>query len=164
VPFTITAPLDPRLPNGGGKVITMYNLEPEKLGVVDNVVTVSDNYRIYNGIEATAQFDLPEAGFLRSNYSVNSAIAGVPLTGGGSILVNLVEPNTVWNDYFKVLDVRIAKTMTTGRLRTVALVEIENLLNMSNVITVQEACGPRWLRPTTIQRGRNLRFGTQIRF
>jgi hypothetical protein len=36
--------------------------------------------------------------------------------------------------------------------------------NVSNVITVQEAYGPRWLRPTTIQRGRNIRFGTQIRF
>ena len=40
-PFTITAPLDPRLPNGGGEVITLYNLNPAKLGQVDNVIKAS---------------------------------------------------------------------------------------------------------------------------
>lgn len=30
-PFTITAPRDPRLPNRGGEVIPLYNLNPDKL-------------------------------------------------------------------------------------------------------------------------------------
>ena len=41
-PFTFVGPVDPRLPNGGGEVITMYNLNPNKLGLVDNVVKIND--------------------------------------------------------------------------------------------------------------------------
>src|SRR5262249_26773371 len=54
-PFTITVPQNPNLPNGGGQVITMYNLVPGKLGVVNNVLTWSDqNTRVYNGFEVSA--------------------------------------------------------------------------------------------------------------
>ena len=36
-PFSITAPLDPRLPGGGGYVIAgLYNVKPEKFGLTDN--------------------------------------------------------------------------------------------------------------------------------
>ena len=40
-PFTITVPLDSRLPDGGGEVITLYNLNPAKLGQVENVIKAS---------------------------------------------------------------------------------------------------------------------------
>jgi len=51
-PFTITVPRTPNLPDGGGQVITMYNLNPNKLGIVNSVSTFSDrNSRVYNGIE-----------------------------------------------------------------------------------------------------------------
>src|SRR5262249_43308783 len=54
-PFTITVPRNPNLPEGGGQVITMYNLNPNKLGVVNNVSTWSDsNSRVYNGFEISA--------------------------------------------------------------------------------------------------------------
>jgi len=51
-PFTIVIPANPNLPDSGGQAITMYNLNPAKLGLVNNVVTWSDvNSRIYNGFE-----------------------------------------------------------------------------------------------------------------
>jgi hypothetical protein len=54
-PFTITVPQNPNLPNGGGQAITMYNLNANKLGVVSNLLTWSDNNtRVYNGIEVSA--------------------------------------------------------------------------------------------------------------
>jgi hypothetical protein len=45
-PFSITAPLDSRLPGGGGYVISgLYDLKPEKFGVpTQNFVTRADNY------------------------------------------------------------------------------------------------------------------------
>ena len=52
LPFTIVVPKNPNLPEGGGQSITMYNLNPGKLGLVNNVLTWSDkNTRVYNGVE-----------------------------------------------------------------------------------------------------------------
>jgi hypothetical protein len=240
-PITITGPLDPRLPNGGGQQFTIYNLRPDLLGVVQNEYQNSTNFRSYNTLEFTFNAPLPRKGFLFSawtlqksevnqcqfsnpnsvaggqtglrycdatlpfrnvfklsasvplpvdflvsgtfqiydtpgsglaitppyinaNYAVTSAIAGTPLTGGGSINVNLVPPGQLFHDYYKVLDIRVARTFTLGRLKTTALAEVENVLNMSNIVSTTDAYGPNWLVPTAIQRGLNVRWGLQMRF
>ena len=44
-PYTITAPSDPRLPNGGGYTISgLYNLVPTKLGQVDELAQSYNNF------------------------------------------------------------------------------------------------------------------------
>ena len=40
----LTAPSDPRLPGGGGYVVTAYDVKPAKFGLVDNFVTFASNY------------------------------------------------------------------------------------------------------------------------
>jgi hypothetical protein len=58
-PFSITAPRDPRLPGGGGYVISgLYDLKPQKFGVpVDNFVTRAQNYgkriEYWHGVDFT---------------------------------------------------------------------------------------------------------------
>src|SRR5688572_3891035 len=58
-PFSITAPQDPRLPNGGGyQVGTLYDLNvPSLVGVTRNFITYADRYgdayQKYNGIDIT---------------------------------------------------------------------------------------------------------------
>jgi hypothetical protein len=53
--FSITAPADPRLPNGGGYVISgLYNVKPEKTGQTNSFTTWANDYgdqtSMYNGV------------------------------------------------------------------------------------------------------------------
>ena len=56
---------------------------------------------------------------INANYTVTAAIAGRTIVGstagGTTIEVNLVEPNTVFLDYRKQLDLRLGKTFRFGR-------------------------------------------------
>jgi hypothetical protein len=63
--YNIVAPLDPRLPNGGGEVIGRYNLILGRLGASDSVSTYStDNTRVYDGFEVSVRGRLPKGGFV----------------------------------------------------------------------------------------------------
>ena len=63
--FSIIAPANANLPNGGGQSITVYNLNATKRGVVNNVLTWSDNNsRVYNGVEFSVNARLARGGFL----------------------------------------------------------------------------------------------------
>ena len=239
-PFTITAPRHPELPNGGGEVITMYNLNPAKLGATSNVLTYStENTRKYNGFEVTVSARLPHGGFAfggvttdrsatnncdgpvtttqsatlsgaisdpnvvrfcnqvppfralykasagsplpyglqlsgsfqarpgvsqAANYTINSALAGVALTGGGTLTVNLVDPTTRFYDYISQLDMRVGRTFKLGRSRLQGFVDIFNVLNASTVLTVNETFGPNWLDPQIILQGRRAQIGAQLDF
>ena len=57
-PFSVVAPVDPRLPGGGGYVVSgLYDVVPGKAGQVSNLITASRNYgrwyQYFNGIDAT---------------------------------------------------------------------------------------------------------------
>ena len=225
-PFPIVGPSDPRLPNGGGEVITMYNLSPAKLGLVDNVVKVNPTRQsTYGGLEITASGRLKNGAFFqggltseRSNtyncdvdnpnsrrfcddqrpfrpmwkasgsyplpygvalsgvwrilpgaslgasYTVTSAIAGVPLTGGGSLSVQLIEPGTSFNEDQQQLDLRVMKTFRFGKYRVQGLVDVYNVLNASAVTVINQTYGANWLKPQAIMQARYLRFGGQFDF
>jgi hypothetical protein len=62
--FCITAPVDTRLPGGGGnQICSLYDLNPSKLGLVDNLRTSSDSYgtmkETFNGIDVSVNLRLP---------------------------------------------------------------------------------------------------------
>jgi hypothetical protein len=72
-PFSVAAPLDPRLPGGGGYVVSgLYDVAPDKAGQVNNLVADSRKYgrwsQYFNGVDAT----------------LNLRAGGVTFTGGTS--------------------------------------------------------------------------------
>ncbi len=65
-PYCINAPADSRLPDNGGYRICdgLYDLNPTKFGLTDNLVTFAKNFgtgyrEVYNGIDLTTRVRLP---------------------------------------------------------------------------------------------------------
>lgn len=63
-PYSFTAPVDSRLPNGGGYPVSdLYDLNPNKVGQVDNLVTFASKFgsqtEIYQGYEFMVNARLP---------------------------------------------------------------------------------------------------------
>jgi hypothetical protein len=74
-PYSLTVPRDPRLPGGGGYVISgLYDVVPEKVGQVENFVTNAASYgawrQAFNGLDLTVNIQ---------------AVEGVTLVGGVSV-------------------------------------------------------------------------------
>jgi hypothetical protein len=224
--FTFRGPVDPRLPNGGGELITMYNLNQNKLGLVDNLFRINPTREsTYGGLEFTANARLKSGAFfqggltsernnswncdvdnpnsrrfcddnrpfrrmwkasgsyplpydmalsgvwrilpgasLGASYTVTSAIAGVPITGGGSLSVQLIEPGTFFAEDQQQLDIRLQKMFRFGRYRVQGNFDMYNLLNAGTVTTINQSFGAQWLKPQAIVNARYVRFGGQFDF
>jgi hypothetical protein len=104
--FQITAPVDPRLPDGGGYPVTgLYNLNPDKVGQVNNYVTLAENYgkmsERWNGVDMAVNARLQNGvllqgglSFGRTSLDVCEVRAKVPeMTLGTPFAVNSTAPN-----------------------------------------------------------------------
>jgi hypothetical protein len=225
--FTIVGPSNANLPGGGGQPIVVYNLNPGKRGVVNNVLTFSDhNSRVYNGFEVSVNARLGRGGFIfggvtterlatntcadlaasnpnnlrfcdqtppfqplykasagytipwdiqlsgtfqrrpgisiGSTYTFNSAQAGFPITGGGTLSVTVVDPTTQYYDYVQTMDMRVSKSIRFGRKRLQVFTELFNVPNIATVLTVNETVGPLYFNPQAVTAGRRAQFGAQI--
>jgi hypothetical protein len=74
-PYCITAPVDPRLPNGGGyQVCGMYDVSPAKFGKVQNVVSNPADFGsrtyVYNGVDAAFNARFGHGGILYGGVSL----------------------------------------------------------------------------------------------
>jgi Carboxypeptidase regulatory-like domain len=115
-----------------------------------------------NGASRTATFRMNAAQFL--------AATGRPLaTGLAQQDVNLVLPGEVYGDRINAVDMRFAKVLRFGKIRTNVGLDMYNLLN-SNTPTTYETVydpatnGARWMQPTAVLLPRFMRFNVQVDF
>jgi hypothetical protein len=106
---------------------------------------------------------------LSANYFVPNAVVapslGRNLAGGAAnVLVNLVEPGTMYGDRRNQIDVRIAKILRFGRTRTEVGLDVYNVNNSSFVPTYNLTYGPRWLTPTSLLPARFAQVNARFEF
>jgi hypothetical protein len=98
------------------------------------------------------------------NYTVTSAIAGIPITQTQITNVQVVTPGSLYGERLNQLDLRLSKGVRMGRTRLVGNVELFNVLNGSAALVVNNTFGPNWQKPQSILLGRMLKFGIQADF
>ncbi len=234
-PYCITAPRNPGLPGGGGNEICgLYDLNPDKFGQVDNIITrttyfgsdsrqnhffnVTFDGRIGNGIQfgggidtgksiedqcftidspqdmlhcrvvtpfkaqtqykAFGSIPLPGDLFISAAYQNlsgpaydanlfigNDAVMGLgrPLSAGFAV-VPLVAPQMLFEERISRLDFRLSKIINYRRLRFQINLDAYNLMNTSDVRTVNSSYGSRWGYPNSIIDPRLVQIGGQIDF
>jgi hypothetical protein len=90
-PFSLTAPLDPRLPGGGGYLVSgLYDVVPTKAGQINNLSTYASNYgtisQMYNGV------DVNVAARLRNGVQLQGGLSsGARVTDYCSVRTQLPE-------------------------------------------------------------------------
>ena len=79
-PFSVTAPVDPRLPGGGGYLVSgLYDVVPQKAGQVNNLVADSTRYggwsQYFNGLDVTVNIRAQRHFTLAGGTSTGQTVA-----------------------------------------------------------------------------------------
>ena len=91
---------------------------------------------------------------------------GRPLAQVATVTVNLIEPNTLFEDRVTQVDIRFAKTLPIGRVRLRGTLDIYNVFNVSASLVQSAGYAPdnRWLRPTSTLGARLFKLGGELTF
>ena len=105
---------------------------------------------------------------IAANYTApNTVVApslGRNLSGGAAnINVNILAPGTLYGERMNQLDFRFSKILKFGRTKTIASFDLYNILNVSPVLTLNNALAT-WQRPQSILNARFAKIVLQLDF
>ena len=87
-PFCVTVPTDSRLALSGQELCGLYDLNPNKVGQVDNLVTLSEKYgkqkEVYNGVDVNFQLRLRSRATLGGGWNIGNAVQQGTTAGGSA--------------------------------------------------------------------------------
>jgi hypothetical protein len=128
--------------------------------------TIPLPFQFYTGITYQNLPGIPYyASFVFRNADIASSL-GRNLSAGanGTVTVDLISPQTHFEDRIQQLDVRFARTFRFSRTRLEPEFDIYNALNASPILSVNNSYGAAWRTPTQILAGRLLKFGLKVNF
>lgn len=86
------------------------------------------------------------------------------LTGASSTVLQMIPAASQFGDRLHQIDFRVTRRFTWNDLRIQPQLDLYNLTNANDVLTINSTYGARWLQPTAILLGRVVKFGVQVDF
>jgi hypothetical protein len=99
---------------------------------------------------------------LGRNLSACAAPTGACTTA--TVSVNVISPQTVFDDRLNETDLRLSRTFRVGPGRIQGIFEIYNAFNDRPSQANQTTLNATYLRPTSLVGGRLFKFGAQVNF
>ena len=134
------------------------------------ILKVLGSYPLPGDFQVSANFqNLPGLPAVATRTFRNAEIApslGRDLARGsrGTVRVDLLPPQALFEDRISQFDVRFSKVFQVGRVRLEGQFDIYNAFNGSSVLSMNGTYGPAWLRPIQVLDGRIVKFGAQMTF
>ena len=126
-------------------------------------VQASATYQDLPGIPVTSSYVASNAE-IRPTLGRNLGQCGTSATCNATATIDLIEPNTLFEDRIRQVDFRLSKSVKVGRARLQGQFDIFNALNASPILAENTRFGSSWLQPTQILGARLFKFGAQLNF
>ena len=125
---------------------------------------VSIVYQNVSGPPVTASYAAPNS-VVASSLGRNLAACGTRNPCTNTALVPLIAPQTVFEDRYTRLDLRLSKRFQlTQRVRLTGNLNLFNLLNGSAIQIENLTYGSLWLQPSLMEDGRMVQFSANLVF
>jgi hypothetical protein len=102
-----------------------------------------------------------------ANYTATNAVVapslGRNLSGASNIVVNIVQPGTIYGDRLNQIDLRFSKILRVGGTRAITSLDLYNVLNANPVVRYNNAYAT-WQRPQEILSARFAKVVFQLNF
>jgi hypothetical protein len=85
-------------------------------------------------------------------------------TCNANVTVDLIPPQTMFEDRLRQVDLRFTRTFRMGTSRVRANFDVFNIFNAGNVLRLTDRYGTAWLNAVQIMGGRLMKVGAQLDF